>query len=406
MESETNTATLSPTESPAQAVNDAVSILNIGEEMDEIIDDRKKKSGSLIDRINKKLQSFTAIKTRDKVAFFRLLAIMLGAGVSLIKALYVLSNQTQNVRLRNIIATIAQKVESGKTFSNAMQDFDTVFTDAQIGMIRAGEAAGMLNSILKQVAAQAEKSEAVTSKVKGAMIYPIVVFTMMGGAVVVILTMVLPKIMELFTQTASELPLSTRTMLAMSDFLRNNAVMILVSAVIAFLIFKVWIKTADGRYLWHKFILHVPIFGLMLRYVALSRFTRTLASLVTSGIPIVKSLQIDADAVGNEVYRKRIYLAAEDVSRGIPLAENLTDDKFLFPEMVVSMIDIGEQTAELADVSMKIADFYDEQVDQMAANMSKLMEPIIMAVMGIVVGGLMISVMQPIFGLLDVVGNV
>ena len=110
--------------------------------------------------------------------------------------------------------------------------------------------------------------------------------------------------------------------------------------------------------------------------------------------------------MGNEVYRKRIYLAAEDVSRGIPLAENLTDDKFLFPEMVVSMIDIGEQTAELADVSMKIADFYDEQVDQMAANMSKLMEPIIMAVMGIVVGGLMISVMQPIFGLLDVVGNV
>lgn len=406
MEPEANTAALSPTESPAQAVTDAVSILNIGEEMDDIVDDRKKNTGSVIDRINEWLQGFTAIKTRDKVGFFRLLSIMLGAGVPLVKSLYVLSNQTKNVRLKRIVATMAQKVESGKTFSDAMQDFDNVFTDAQIGMIRAGEAAGMLNDILKQVSDQAEKSEAVANKVKGAMIYPIVVFIMMGGAVIVILTMVLPKIMELFTQSNAELPLSTRAMLGVSDFLRFNSVMILAAATVLFLVFTLWKKSPSGRYIWHNAILHIPVFGKMLRYVALSRFTRTLSSLMTSGIPIVESLQIDADAVGNDVYRKRIYLAAEDVSRGIPLAENLTDDQFLFPQMVVSMMDVGEQTAELSAVSAKIADYYDEQVDQMAANMSKLMEPIIMAVMGVVVGGLMISVMQPIFGLLDVVGNI
>jgi type IV pilus assembly protein PilC len=406
MEPEVNTATLSPTESPAQAMTDAVSILTIGEEMDDIVDDRKKRTGSLVDQINQKLQAFTAIKTRDKVGFFRLLSIMLGAGVPLVKSLYVLSNQTKNVRLKTIVSTMAQKVESGKTFSDAMKDFDNVFTDAQIGMIRAGEAAGMLNDILKQVSDQAEKSEAVANKVKGAMIYPIVVFTMMGGAVIVILTMVLPKIMELFTQSNAVLPLSTRVMLGVSDFLRFNAVMLLAAAVVLFLVFTLWKKSTGGRYIWHNIILHIPVFGVMFRYVALSRFTRTLASLMTSGIPIVESLQIDAEAVGNDVYRKRIYLAAEDVSRGIPLAENLTDNQFLFPQMVVSMMDIGEQTAELSAVSAKIADYYDEQVDQMASNMSKLMEPIIMAVMGVVVGGLMISVMQPIFGLLDVVGNI
>src|SRR3989338_4159505 len=342
MEAESTSATLSPAESPAQAVNNAVSILNIGEEMNDIVDDRVKKHQGFVAMVNEKLQSFTPIKTRDKVSFFRLLSIMLGAGVPLIKALYVLSNQTKNVRLKTVIATIAQKVETGKTLSDSMQDFDTVFTDAQIGMVRAGEAAGMLNGILKQVAEEAEKSEAVAGKGKGAMIYPIVVFIMMGGAVIVILTVVLPKIMELFTQTNATLPLSTRTMLAVSDFLRHNALLLLGGVVVAAGVFVLWKKTPGGRYLWHKFILNIPIFGLMLRYVALSRFTRTLASLMTSGIPIVKSLQIDADAIGNEVYRKRIYLAAEDVSRGIPLAENLTDNPFLFPEMVVSMVDIGE----------------------------------------------------------------
>jgi type IV pilus assembly protein PilC len=406
METQTEAATVVPPQTEESMIlSDAVSILDIGEEIEAGTGPQKARQ-SIKEYLDEKLEKFTAIKTRDKVSFFRLLAIMIAAGVPLVKSLYVLSNQTKNIRMKKIVATMAQKVEAGKTFSEAMEDFSDVFSDAQTGMVRAGEAGGMLNDILKQIAEQSEKSEALVGKVKGAMIYPIVVFTMMGGAIIVILTMVLPKIMDLFTQTDSELPLSTRSMLAVSDFLRFNAISLFIAAIIFVVAFNVWKKTKAGKYMWHNAVLHVPIFGLMLRYVALSRFTRTLSSLMSSGIPIVKSLQIDADAVGNEVYRKRIYLAAEDVSRGIPLAENLTDSKFLFPEMVVSMMDIGEQTAELSKVAGKIADYYDEQVDQMASNMSKLMEPIIMAVMGIVVGGLMVSVMQPIFGLLDVVGNV
>lgn len=404
METFTPTATVTPDSSPQEVPNDAVSILTIGEEID-FVDDRPQKE-SLYQRLNERLQGLTAIKARDKAGFFSLLSILLSAGVPLVKSLYVLANQTKNVRLRKIVSTLAQKVETGKTLSDSMQDFGEAFSDAQIGMVRAGEAAGMLNTILKQVAEQSEKSEALAGKVKGAMIYPVVVFTMMGGAVIVILTFVLPKIMELFTQTQSTLPLSTRVMLGMSDFLRMNGLLLIGLAAAAFVLFTFWKRTPNGKYLWHSFVIRIPIFGLMLRYVALSRFTRTLGSLMNSGIPIVRTLQIDADAVGNEVYRRRIYLAAEDVSRGIPLAENLTDNKFLFPEMVVSMIDVGEQTAELAQVSEKIADFYDAQIDQMADNMSKLMEPLIMAVMGIVVGSLMVSVLQPIFGLLDVVGNI
>lgn len=389
---------------------ESASILHIGEEQAMVpsMDAMKTRTGirGLYTSLNARLQMLTRIQTKEKVTFFQLLAIMISAGVPLVKSLYVLSNQGANPRMRHVLATMAQKVEGGKTLSDAMIDFSGIFTDAQVGMVRAGEASGQLNEVLKDIADQAEKAERVSEKIRGAMIYPAVVFTLMGGAVFVIITYVLPKIMELFTQTNATLPATTRFLLAISDFLRGNIVVLGVGVVLALLMFTAWKKTPGGRYQWHRFILHLPVFGVLLRYVALSRFTRSLASLMESGIPIVQSLQINADSVGNDVYRKRLYLAAEDVSRGIPLAENLVDSTFLFPEMVVSMIAIGEQTAELSKVSRKIADYYDDLVDQMASNMTKLLEPIIMAVMGVVVGGLMVAVMQPIFGLLDVVGNV
>ncbi len=389
---------------------DELNILNIGEEAAEQLSSQylpqRKGLVGLYQSLNEMVQSFTTIPMKDKVTFFQLLAIMIAAGVPLVKSLYVLANQTKNMRFRKVVATMAQNVESGRTLSESMGAFHNVFDDAQIGMIRAAEASGKLIEILKDIAHQAEKAAAITSKVKGAMIYPAVVFTMMSGAVIVILTMVIPKIMELFTQTNAKLPASTLTLLAISDFLRNHSVLLVIGLMIFIGVFSLWKKTSAGRYQWHNVALHIPVFGRMLRGMAISRFTRALSSLLTSGIPIVEALTINADAIGNDVYRRRIVLASEDVARGIPLAENLTESNFLFPEMVVSMIAIGEQTAELHNVAGKIADYYEDEVDQMAANMSKLLEPIIMGVMGVVVGGLIVSVMQPIFSLMDVVGNI
>lgn len=384
-----------------------LSILEIGDETVSAPEEASKSRGlrGLYERLNSRVQSFSSIPLKDKVGFFQLLAIMLGAGVPLIKSLYVLAAQVNHARLRHVIATMAQKVEGGKTFSSAMDDFHGVFDDTQIGMVRAGEISGRLNEILKEIAAQAEKSAAVLAKVKGAMIYPAVIMVMLIGAVAVILAFVVPQLTDLFSQAGSSLPMSTQILIGLSDFVLHGYQLILGALVVIFGGLYVWKRTPGGHYYWDLGLLYVPVMGRLVRNMCLARFTRTLGSLMNSGITIVKSLEIDGDAVGNEIYRRRILLAAEDVSRGIPLAENLTDSRFLFPEMVVSMISVGEQTAEVAPICSKIAEYYEAEVDQMAANLSKLMEPFIMLTMGAVVGGLMMAIMQPIFGLLDVVGN-
>jgi type IV pilus assembly protein PilC len=392
------------------AFKEDIQVFDIGAEADNsfVEDDGPSDNslGAIYRRLNERVEALSTIKTSDKVSFFQLLAIMVGAGVPLVRALYVLSDQLRNARLRIAVRSMASKVESGKTLSEAMEDFSGIFKDAQIGMVRAGEASGRMNEILTQVATQAEKTAAVGSKIKGAMIYPAAVITIMIGAILVILGMVIPQLMGLFTQSGAELPASTQLLMTMSDLVVAQWKTILATLFVAGGLFYLWKRTENGRYHWDGIVLKIPIFGTLSKHVALARFTRTLSSLMNSGIPIVKSLQIDADAVGNEVYRRRLFLAAEDVSRGIPLAENLTDSNKIFPEMVVSMIAIGEQTAELAAVSDKIADYYDASVDQMASNMTKLLEPIIVVTMGLVVGGLIVAVMQPIFSLLDVVGNI
>jgi type IV pilus assembly protein PilC len=406
-------STLSPnTNSKALPSEELISVLDIGEENVERSDDKKKRGAGgrsgvwgVYQRLNEKVQSITTIGIRDKVTFFQLLSVMIEAGVPLVRSLYVLSQQTTNGRMRKIVATLAQKVETGKPLSAAMQDFYGIFNDAQIGMVRAGEISGRLNEILQEIAIEVEKTAKLMGKVKGAMIYPIVVLTLMFGSVFVILTYVVPQLMGLFSETGTALPPSTQILLGVSAFTDAHAKTILGTAIVAAGLFYLWKHTAMGKYHWHAITLHMPLFGVLIRYMALSRLTRTLGSLLQSGVPIVKSLQIDADAVGNEVYRRRLYMAAEDVSRGIPLGEHLTDSPFLFPEMVVSMVGVGEQTAELPKICHKIADFYDNAVDQMAANLSKLMEPFILLMMGTIVGGLIMAVMQPIFSLMDVVGN-
>lgn len=404
---------------PTASTNDVVSILDIGVDNEEAVSSksRRKKRGDygqgvestgvwgFYKRLNERIESISPVNIRDKVAFFQLLAIMIDAGVPLVRALYVLSQQLNNARMRRIVAALAQKVESGKPLSAALQDFYGIFDDAQIGMIRAGEVSGKLNEILQQIADQVEKSAKLTSKVKGAMIYPAVILCLMGGVIFVVLGFVIPQLMELFTEANATLPKSTLFLIYASEFVQGWYKEIIAGFILAGGVFYLWKRTPSGKYRWHQLLLRVPLFGKLFRYVALTRFTRTLSSLIQSGVPIVKSLQINADAIGNEVYRRRIYMAAEDVSRGIPLAEHLMDSPFLFPEMVVSMISIGEQTAELDQVSKKIAEYYDGEVDQMAANMSKLMEPFILVVMGVVVGTLVMAIMQPIFGLLDVVGS-
>jgi len=356
----------------------------------------------LYSKLNMYLQSMNKIKIADKVTFFELLSVMINAGVPLVRALYVLSDQVQNVKLRLIIRDMAKKVEKGTKLSDTMNNFPKVFGEAEVGMVRSGEATGKLNKVLRQIADQTQKSASLLSKVKGAMIYPAAIICIMIGALIVMLVVVVPKISDIFSQSETELPTSTKVLIAMSDTAKNSYVEVIIVVTILGLAFWLFKQTKTGKYQLDNLLLHMPIFGLMLRKLAVSRFARNLASLMQSGIPIVRALEINASAVGNEVYKKRIIMAAEDVAQGIPLGENLNDSKFLFPEMVVSMISIGEQTAKVDEVAEKIAAYYEEQVDDMISGLSRMLEPVILVVMGLGVGGLVAAVMQPIMNLTDV----
>lgn len=359
---------------------------------------------SFFRKINEAVAKLNGVKLREKVTFFQLLAVMINAGVPIIRSLYVLSDQNRNPYLKISIRAMGKTMEDGSTFANAMSAYPKIFSEAERGMIASGEASGNLNDILKDIAKQAEKSARIVSKVKGAMVYPIAIVSIMMIALFIMLTMVVPKLEGLFTQGGQELPSSTKILLGLSEWAQHSWFMIVI--IIALLIggFTVARRNKQARYLMDYGLLYTPIFGNLIRQLMISRFARMLASLMDSGIPIVKALQINANALGNSVYRRRVEFASQDVSQGIPLGENLTDNEFLFPPMVASMVTVGEQTSNLSEVANKIADYYEEEVDTAVASLSKLMEPVILVVMGGGVGFIAAAVMQPIMALSDLSG--
>lgn len=368
------------------------------------LDKKKSKGpgGNPLARLNELLVSFTRIRLQEKVTFFQLLAVMINSGVPIIRSLYVLSDQNTNPRFKVVIRHLAKEMEQGKSLSDAMQHYKKVFTEAERGMIASGEASGNLNDILKDIAKQAEKSAHILSKVKGAMIYPAAIFSILMVALFLMLTMVVPKLTELFTESGSALPWTTDLLIRASEWAQSYwyLALIMIIALIGGLIMVG--RTAKGRYSMDLALLYVPVFGKLVRKLMISRFARLLASLMDAGIPIVKALEINANAVGNSVYKRRIEFASQDVAQGIQLGENLTGNDFLFPPMVSSMVLVGEQTANLSQVATKIADFYEGEVDTAVASLSKLMEPLILVVMGSIVGFIVAAVMQPIMALSDI----
>jgi type IV pilus assembly protein PilC len=372
------------------------------EALREVRMDVLKKRGHFFERLNKMVIGWTKIKIREKVTFFQLLAVMINAGMPIIRSLYVLSDQMGNLRLKEIIRQLALDMEEGKSLSQAMEPHSSLFAHSEIGMIASGEASGNLNDILKDIAKQAEKSAVILSKVRGAMMYPLAILIVMGICLFLILTMVVPKLMSLFNEGGQELPLATTLLMQASEFARSYWFVILFLA-LAFALGLYFVRqTRKGRFSIDLAVLHLPVFGKIIRQLMIARFCRMLTSLMKAGVPIVKGLTINANALGNEVYRQRVEFSAQDVAQGIPLGENLTGSDFLFPPMVASMVLVGEQTANLAEVSAKIADYYENEVDTAVSSLSKLMEPMILVVMGLMVGFIVMAVMQPIINLSDI----
>ncbi|MBS9775228.1 type II secretion system F family protein [Candidatus Gracilibacteria bacterium] len=376
-----------------------------------IIDDNQKgtdtttskKQGSIIDKINTFFLSLQKIKVKEKAVFYRLLSTMTNSGMGVMKSVAVLEAQEKNKTFKATLQAIGAELSNGKNLSDCLEMFPANFEDAEVGMVRAGEKTGKLNESLRDLADQVEKIDSISGKLKSAMMYPAFIMLVVMGVVFILMTMVVPKLLEIFGDP-SELPDSTRMLMAVSEFFQAYWFLMLFSVIVLFVVISIWKKTPDGHYMFDNFMLRVPVFGQITRKIVLSKFARILSGLVGSGISIVESLRITAEAVGNEVYKQRILLLAEDVSGGIKIYESLDSDK-LFPDMMVQMIQVGEETAKVEETVAKVADFYDEQVDNTVSMINKLLEPFIIITLAIIVGVIALGVMEPIMGIADSVGK-
>jgi type IV pilus assembly protein PilC len=356
-------------------------------------------------RINGYFVDHTKIKIKDKATVFRLLAVMINAGLSIIKSLKTLASQNEKIpRLSKTLLQMADAIEGGKSLSGAMEQYPEIFSEAEIGMVHAGEASGQLNKTLRDLAEDVEKSASLMGKIKGALVYPIAIMGLVVVVVFVMMIVVVPQLSKLFSQTGHDLPLPTQVLMGISNFSVNFWPLILLIASISFVAITAWKKTKSGKYFWDLMLLKLPIFGNVIQKGTLAKFARSFGNLLGSGVPIIKSLEIVGNAIGNEVYKERLFLTAEDMKRGIPMAENMAESK-LFPSMLVNMIEIGEQTAQLENVTKKVAEFYDEEVDNVVNALTKVMEPMIMVIVGVVVGGIVAAIMLPIIQLTNITGG-
>lgn len=385
-------------------------VLNIQQEsMGGIVLDKNKKRhvstgnkfADWFESTNEFLVSHSAVRPKNKSNFYHLLGVMLNSGIPMITSLRSLYEQETNSRFRLVIGEIKENIEGGKKFSQAMLDYPDIFTEQEVGMVQAGEESGKVVQVLDMLAKSTEKSHVIKSKVKSAMMYPAAIFGLLIVVVIAMMVFVIPKLTDLFTSTGSQLPLITRVVVGISNFMINHG--ILASLLIVFMIFMLMIfkKTDTGKMAFDKAKINLPILGTLFKKVYLARFAMTLSNLLDSGISIVRAFEITANSVGNEVYRKRLMLAREDLKQGIPIAENLMSSD-LFPPMLISMIDVGEKTAQLGEIMEKVSDFYEQEVDTSVEGLSKLLEPIILITIGITVGGVVAAIMLPIMQLSDV----
>ncbi len=357
-------------------------------------------------RINFYMVKHSKIKIQVKATFFHLLSVMINSGIPMVKALQSLSRQmNKDPRMKMIIDELEGRIVAGSSLSEALFAFPDVFFEQEVGMIQAGEVSGQLSKTLEVLAHDTEKSSTIRKKVKSALMYPIVIFTLLVAVIAVMLMFVIPQLTDLFSSTSTELPLITRIVVGMSDILINGKLQI--AAVIGGLIltFIIAKKTESGRYYIDKIKINIPIFGALLKKSHLSRFARSLSNLLDSSVTIIRTMQITADSVGNEVYRKRLMLSVEDIKQGIPLAESITASD-LFPPMLVSMIEVGESTAQLDTIMAKVADFYEDEVDTTVAGLSKIIEPIMLIIIGITVGAVVAAIMLPIMELSNLAGSI
>jgi type IV pilus assembly protein PilC len=345
------------------------------------------------------------IKDRDVIVFTRQFASMYNAGIPIVQGLEIMSKQTENKTLREIVGRIKSDVESGTTLAEAMKKHPKAFDDLYVNLVAAGETGGVLDSVLQRLAVYIEKAMKLKKKVKGAMIYPSVVMAIAVMVVAIIMIFVIPVFAKVFGDMGVALPLPTQLVINFSNFLSGIGGLILFGMIVGSIIaFRQYRKTTGGRMTTDRLFLKVPIIGDLIRKVAVARFSRTLGTLISSGVPILDGLEICAKSAGNKVVEKVVYEVKREVAAGKTVSEPLTKSE-VFPPMVVQMISVGESTGSLDQMLSKIADFYDDEVDNSVQNLTVLLEPILMVFLGTVIGFIVVSLYLPIFKLGAVVSG-
>jgi type IV pilus assembly protein PilC len=347
------------------------------------------------------------VKQRDLVIFTRQLSTMVSAGVPLTRSLTTLQAQADSKYFKTVIGGIIKDIEGGTALADAFSKYPNVFSEVYINMVHAGEAGGILDEILKRLASQVEKDATIHKKIKSAMAYPTVILSITVVAFFGIMIVIIPKIGKILTDLGgpnAKLPVYTRALLSISGFMQKNAIFIFIIFFGGFYLLRRYIRTPKGKYKLHAFLLRVPVLKMVIIKICIARFSRTFASLMSAGVAVLDALEVTGGAIGNKVIEKELHDAAQQVKNGKPLSETLEGSPH-FPAIVSQMLAIGEETGQIDTILVKVADFYEEEVDAVIDGLSALIEPLMIIVLGSLVGLIAASVMGPIASLSQNVGN-
>ena len=340
------------------------------------------------------------IPLKEKSLFFELVGTMLTAGIPVIQAIRVFSEQTKVKYFKTVASALSYQLEKGQKLSDALKEYPKNFSEAEIGMIASGEATGRLNEVLKRLSHEISDSLELRSKIKSALIYPITVIIFVMLAVYAMLRFVIPQMVQLFTSTKLELPAVTKLLIKLSDFVVNQSGIIFMILVVVIGGVVTFVQSDLGKQIFHRLFLTIPVVSEFLKSIYQARFARSISNLLSSGVSIVEAVKITANSISNVVYKDKINSIAKDVSQGITISESIQDSKY-FSNLTVSMMSVGEKTAQVDELAKKIAEYYELKAANMAENFSKLIQPFIILIVGGLVGAVILAIMLPMTELLS-----
>ncbi len=355
----------------------------------------EEKKLSFLDNINLKFAQLQGVPLKEKLFFLQHLSVMLKAGISLSAALKTLALQTENKNFSMILSDVSNQVEKGVSFTDSLRKYEKTFGELFINMIEAGELSGKLENVLSRLYIQTKKSYELRSKVKGAMTYPIVIMVAMFGIGSFMLFFIVPKITSIFTEFNAELPLPTKILIGLSNFLVHNAVLSVISFIIAVAAIVQILRTRTGKMIFQSLLLKFPVISGIIKKINIAQFARTVSSLLKTDIMIIKTFDIAGNVLGNLHYRNALHDIAEKIKKGDKINKIISQYPALFPPMIVQMISVGEETGELDNILEELAEFYENEIDQIMENLPAIIEPVLILFLGLGVGGIAVAILMP-----------